>query len=76
MKFLEEKCEISPCTADQIYTCYRTLKQTVPQHFRQVIINASGGNYGYIEYASVDDIGVSIIGQNHFDKGLARAGDE
>lgn len=76
VKFLENERQISPCTADQIYTCYRTLKQTVPQHFRQVITNTSGREYGYLEYNSVDDLKVSIIGQNHFDQGLVRAGDE
>lgn len=75
-KFLEENLDISPCNADQIYTCYRILKQPVPQYFRQVIINTSGRDYGFIEYGGIDDIKVSIIGQNHIDDGLARKGDE
>lgn len=76
VKFLEEKLDISPCSADQIYTCYRSLKQSVPQHFRQVIVNTSGRDYGYIEYGGIDEITASIIGQNYFDDGLVRASDE
>lgn len=67
--FLEEKLQIRPCTANQIYTCYRTLREKIPEILLQALRDASGNRYGYIDYKSPKEVSVTTIGLNHFQQG-------
>jgi len=55
----------NPCTANQIFTCYKLVGIERPKAFRQAIIDAHGSKFGYIDYKSVDDISVTTIGEEH-----------
>ena len=68
---------MEPCTANDIYTCYFTLKSKtkMPGAFVQAIRDAHNKMH-YINFASVDDIRVTIAGNNHFEHELAKAGSE
>lgn len=67
--FLDSALHISPCTADQIFTCYRYVKDRVPEAFVQAFRDASGNRHGYIDYKSPTDISVTIVGLNHLEHG-------
>lgn len=68
-RFLEEKKGIAPCTGNQVFTCYRTVKEKIPEAFVQALRDASGGRYGYIDYVSPTEIKVTVRGTNHFEQG-------
>jgi hypothetical protein len=72
-QFLSEQLGIDPCAADDIYSCYFTLKTDTrtPQAFVQALRDAQK-HKGYINFNSLEDINVSIAGSNHFHQGLKR----
>jgi hypothetical protein len=67
--YLQEEMQISPCTADQIFTCYLQTKEKIPKAFVQAFRDASGNKYGYIDYKSLTDITVTIHGRNQVEHG-------
>ena len=71
-KYLEQEHDIAPCTADQIYTCYKLLKLREPARYQQCFIDARGKN-SFIEYTDLEHIEVSSIGENFFNYDVKRA---
>lgn len=65
--FLRDRLNIFPCTANDIYTCYFTLKSQVktPEAFVQAFRNAENRTH-YIRFESVDKIEITIAGDNFF----------
>lgn len=70
--FLREKLNISPCTADQLYSCYIKLKERLPKVFLQAIRDTHGKKNGFVDYKAVDDIFITTIGENYFNHDLPR----
>lgn len=54
-----------PCTADEIFTCYKLVNIARPKVFKQAIIDAHGSRFGYVDYQGVDNITVTTIGEDH-----------
>ncbi|AZV22655.1 hypothetical protein [Mesorhizobium sp. M7A.F.Ce.TU.012.03.2.1] len=54
-----------PCTANQIFTCYKLVNIARPKAFKQAIIDAHGTKFGYVEYGGVDNIRVTTIGEDY-----------
>jgi len=67
VKFLETALKITPCTADQIYTCYKSARVKVPEAYEQALREARGNRYGYIDYKTLTGITATVRGANHFD---------
>ena len=76
-RFLNDVLDISPCTGDQIFTCYKATRERVPEAFVQALRDASGGRYGYIDYKSPTEILSTTRGDNHFEhNGIKRKASE
>lgn len=66
IKYLEGK-GVKPCSADEIYTCYKILKLKLPSNFGQALIDARNKNkYGYISFEKNSEISTTSVGENHF----------
>jgi hypothetical protein len=67
--FLRERFQIAPCTADDIYTCYGTMKAKTetPEAFVQAFRDAQNKAH-YIDFNSPQDIRITIAGDNHYNK--------
>lgn len=72
VRFLEDELKIHPCSADQIYTCYRIAKEKMPEAFVQAFRDTQNKN-GYIEAPSPTEITATIIGNNHFEHDLTKS---
>jgi hypothetical protein len=74
--FLRDQLGIAPCSADDIFTCFFTLKHKceVPEAFLQSFRTAKHRTH-FIDYSSFEAIEVTIAGDNHF-KRLKKAGAE
>lgn len=72
--FLRDVLKIEPCSADDIFTCYKWLKSKtqIPIAFVQAFRDAQH-RVNVIEFNSPTDIKVSIAGLNYFERTLARA---
>ena len=72
--FLRDYMEKSTCSANDIFTCYRTVKdQTkIPEAFIQALRDTHKA--GYITYTSPEKTEVSIAGENHFNGKLKKKG--
>ena len=72
-QFLGEQLKTKPLTADDIFSCYFTLKgkTATPEAFVQALRDAQSRK-GYIKIDSLTDISVSIAGNNHFNQVLTR----
>lgn len=68
-KFLQDKGH-DPCNADQIFTCFMTLKERLPKVPLQALRDAHGRNYGFIDYQSPAHVKVTLTGENHFNHDL------
>ncbi|UGX85518.1 hypothetical protein [Phyllobacterium meliloti] len=71
-KFLDEKLSITPCTVDQIYTCFLHIKRKIPKAFGQSFIDARGNSYGYIDFTNTADITITTIGLNRINHELEK----
>lgn len=67
--YLQEHLQIAPCTANHIFSCYLQMKERIPKAFLQAFRDASGNDYGYIEFNSITDISIPIHGRNHVEHG-------
>jgi len=61
--FLRDSLQKSPCTADEIYTCFFTAKEKIPTAFLQAFRNCQSRTH-YIKYESPAQIEVAIPGNN------------
>ena len=66
--FLKEKLQIEPCTVDQIYTCFFTVKDRtkIPEAFVQAFRDTHSRTH-FIQFNSLQDVTVTIPGNNHFE---------
>lgn len=70
--FLRDNLDMATCTANDIYTCYFTLKSKtkIPTAFLQAFKDTKARTH-FIDYESFDSISVSITGENHFSSIMA-----
>jgi hypothetical protein len=73
--FLRDNLKISPCSPDDIYTCYFTLKSETktPEAFQQAFITAKNRTH-FIEIEWPTKIDVTIAGDNFYNDKLRKAG--
>jgi hypothetical protein len=71
--FLRDALHKAPCSADDIFTCYRALKEKteIPEAFLQAIRDAQN-KQGLVEFASPMEIKITIAGENYFNQKLRR----
>lgn len=71
--FLRDHCNISPCTADDIYTCYFTLKSEtkIPEAFLQAFRDTQSKKH-YIKFESPQHIEITIAGENYFNSNMKK----
>ncbi len=70
--FLRDEKGFNPCTANQIYTCYRFVAERTPDALLQAIRDASKKK-DYVDYQSTESITVTPIGDNVFLHDLAKS---
>lgn len=61
--FLRDKLGKATCTAHEIYTCYFTTKEKIPEAFVQAFRDCQSRTH-YIKYTNMSDIEVTIPGNN------------
>lgn len=71
-KYIQSVTENDLCTVDQIYTCYSALKEKHPIDYMQAMRDARKRAYGYVTYTTPEDVKVTLIGENFFNKKLKR----
>jgi hypothetical protein len=69
--FLRDRLHTTPCTADDIYTCYFTMKEKTetPEAFIQAFRDTQNKTH-FIEFTSPEVIKVTIAGDNYYNKRL------
>jgi hypothetical protein len=72
--FLRERFKMVPCTADDIYTCYGTMKSKTetPEAFVQAFRDAQNKAH-YIDFNSLQDIRITIAGDNYYNKKMQQS---
>lgn len=62
--FLRDKLGIYPCSADDIYSCYYSIKSelSIPEAFGKSLNDSR--NEGFILYSSSSDISIPTVGEN------------
>lgn len=73
LKFMNDELGIEKPNTDQFYTCFEKVGARVPKAFAQAFRDASGRNFGYIDYNSATDIKITIAGSNYFKYELKKA---
>jgi hypothetical protein len=76
LKFLQKQGHTTPYGANQVYSCYKRVKERPPKVFLQAFRDASGRKYGYISYDGPEAIALTQLGETHFDHDLKRNGDK
>lgn len=76
LKFMNDELGIENPNTDQFYTCFEKVNTRVPKVFSQTFRDASGRNYGYIDYNSATDIKITTVGSNYFKFDLKKKGAE
>lgn len=72
LTFLIDELGIKSPNTDQVFTCYTRANERVPKAFAQAFRDASGKNFGYIDYKSPTNMRVTTAGANHFKFDLKR----
>lgn len=75
--FLRDKLQKPTCNANDIYSCYFSLraKTKIPQAFVQALRDTQ--NKGrFIDFNSVDEVSVTITGENHYQQMLTKKDSE
>ena len=69
--FLRDRLEITPCSADDIFTCFFLLKNKdpIPEAFTQAFRDAKSRTH-YIEYQTLAEITITIMGENRYNEQL------
>jgi hypothetical protein len=75
LKYLTDEVGISIPNTDQVYTCFKQVKEKVPKAFAQAFRDAASKR-GFIDFNSATDIKITILGDNHFNFQLKRKGAE
>lgn len=76
LKFMSEELGIDNPNTDQFYTCFEKVNARVPKVFSQAFRDASGRNFGYIDYNSSTDIKITTVGSNYFKFDLKKKSSE
>lgn len=66
LKFMTDELGIDSPNTDQFYTCFEKVNARVPKVFSQAFRDASGRNFGFIDYKSSTDIRITTVGSNYF----------
>jgi hypothetical protein len=66
LKFMNDELGIDNPNTDQFYTCFEKVNARVPKVFSQAFRDASGRNFGFIDYNSATDIKITTVGSNYF----------
>ncbi len=66
VRFLSDELSINPCSADQIYTCYKVLREKMPEAFAQAFRDTQN-KHKYIDAPSPLAITATIVGDNRFE---------
>lgn len=74
--YLRDVVKVYPFSADDIYTCYFTLKHKteVPEAFWQAFRTMKNRTH-HIDYESAEKIEITIAGQNYFGRSLKKKGE-
>ena len=76
LKFMNDTIGIESPNTDQFYTCFEKVNARIPKVFSQAFRDASGRNFGYIDYNSATDIKITTVGSNYFKFDLKKKGSE
>lgn len=76
LKFMNDELGIESPNTDQFYTCFEKVNARVPKVFSQAFRDASGRNFGYIDYNSPMDVKITTVGSNYFKFDLKKKGAE
>lgn len=76
LKFMYDELGIDSPNTDQFYTCFEKINARVPKVFSQAFRDASGRNFGFIDYNSPTDIKITTVGSNYFKFGLKKKNSE
>jgi hypothetical protein len=76
LKFMNDELGIDNPNTDQFYTCFEKVNARVPKVFSQAFRDASGRNFGFIDYNSATDIKITTVGSNYFKFDLKKKGAE
>lgn len=73
--FLRDVLKIEPCAADDVFSCYFALRHRTdtPKAFVQAIRDAQN-KFHFVEFASPQEIRVTTVGNNHFNRTLKKKG--
>lgn len=71
LKYLIDIENIPTPNIDQIYTCFRAIKEKVPSAYSQAFRDTASKK-GFIDYNSATDIKITILGENHFEHSLKK----
>lgn len=65
--FLRDQLKTAPCSADDIFTCYFTLKDRTktPEAFAQAFHDTKSRTH-FIDYQTLQSISITIAGENYF----------
>jgi len=70
--YLEHIINISPLTADHVFTCYRTLNIKAPKALHQSLKDTSRYK-GWLDTSSLEDIKTPIAGMNYIEHDMSKA---
>jgi hypothetical protein len=62
--FLRDKLSISPCSSDDIYSCFHSLRSEmkIPEAFQKNMNDTK--SEGFIEYVKLSEVSIPIMGEN------------
>jgi hypothetical protein len=71
--FMREKLHTAPCSANDIFSCYQTLKTKteIPEAFVQALRDTQNKG-GFVEFVSPEEIKVNIAGESYFNQKIKR----
>ncbi|WP_417834447.1 hypothetical protein [Thalassospira xiamenensis] len=61
--YLKEIMNIAQVSSNDVFTCFKKMNQKIPKAYVQAFIDTRGQK-GFVKYESLDDIELSINGQN------------
>ena len=70
--YLQNIVGLDSISVDHVYTCYREVQASAPESFRQSLIDTNNKK-GWLNTESLDEIEVTIAGQNHLEHKMPKA---